>query len=84
MTNIPYGPHPSELHSVLEAPPYKVGDKEYTGYLVLTNGYWAIADYTKDTYDLTYIFHVDGEYDPCVSHWMCLPTKPVVVEKRGV
>lgn len=68
-------------HSVTEPPPYRVGDPEYRGYLVCVDygGYQMlrIADYTyEDPDDDLYSFHVDGEYEPGVTHWMRLPIFP--------
>lgn len=57
-----------------ETPPYRVGDDDYTGYLVYANGYLEIADYTTDKYDNVPYFHVDGEYEPDVTYWMPLPS----------
>lgn len=68
--------HDDPFHSIKDLPPYRVGDKKYTGYLVVSDGYFAVADYTKDEFDLTPSFHVDGEYDPSVTHWMMLPKMP--------
>ena len=57
-------------------PEKKVGDEGYVGYLVLSDGEYQIADFTNDKYMQTaYEFHVDGEYDPNVTHWMELPPK---------
>ena len=57
-------------------PKKKVGDEGYVGYLVLSDGEHQIADFTNDKYMQTaYEFHVDGEYDPNVTHWMELPPK---------
>ena len=59
-------------------PKKKVGDEGYVGYLVLSDGEHQIADFTNDKYMQTaYEFHVDGEYDPNVTHWMELPPKEV-------
>lgn len=59
-------------------PEKKVGDEGYIGYLVLSDGEYQIADFTHDKYVQTaYEFHVDGEYDPNVTHWMELPPKEV-------
>ena len=66
----------SEWTSVNESPPFKVGDEGYTGYLVYSDGYIRVADYTTDKYDNIPYFHVDGEYDPDVTHWMPLPEPP--------
>lgn len=66
-----------EWYSVEETPPFVVGDEEYTGYLVYTNGYIQVADYSADKYSPgIYEFHIDGEYDPYVTHWMILPAAP--------
>ena len=62
---------------VTEQPPLKVGDEGYTGYLVFANGHYEIADYTIDKYDNVPFFHVDGEYEPAVTHWMELPAPPM-------
>ena len=57
-------------------PKKKVGGKGYVGYLVLSDGEYQIADFTHDKYMQTaYEFHVDGEYDPNITHWMELPPK---------
>lgn len=61
---------------VTETPPLKVGEDGYNGYLVYANGYYAVADYTTDKFDNVPYFHVDGEYEPDVTHWMPLPTPP--------
>ena len=59
-------------------PKKKVGGKGYVGYLVLSDGEYQIADFTHDKYMQTaYEFHVDGEYDPNITHWMELPPKEV-------
>ena len=57
-------------------PEKKVGDEGYVGYLVLSDGEYQIADFTHDKYmQIAYEFHVDGEYDPNITHWMELPPK---------
>lgn len=61
---------------VTEQPPFKVGDDGYNGYLVYANGYYEIADYTTDKLDNVPCFHVNGEYEPDVTHWMPLPEPP--------
>lgn len=61
---------------VTEEPPLKVGDDGYSGYLVYANGYYEVADYTTDKFDNVPCFHVDGEYEPGVTHWMPLPEPP--------
>ena len=61
---------------VTEQPPLKVGDDGYNGYLVYANGYYEIADYTIDKLDVVPYFHVDGEYETDVTHWMPLPEPP--------
>ena len=61
---------------VTEKPPLKVGDDGYNGYLVYSNGYYEVADYTTDKFDNVLHFHVDGEYEPDVTHWMPLPEPP--------
>lgn len=61
---------------VTETPPLKVGDDGYNGYLVYTNGYYAVADYTTDKFDNVPYFHVNGEYEPFVTHFMPLPDPP--------
>lgn len=63
-------------HPVTEAPRYKVGDEGYNGYLVYANGYYEVADYTTEKFDNVPYFHVDGEYEPDVTHWMPLPQPP--------
>lgn len=72
-------PLPNVQHwiSVEDAlPKKKVGDEGYNGYLVLSDGEYQIADFTHDKYMQTaYEFHVDGEYDPNITHWMELPPK---------
>ena len=61
-----------------QLPKKKVGDEGYVGYLVLSGGEYQIADFTHDKYmQSAYEFHVDGEYDPNVTHWMELPPKEV-------
>ena len=62
--------------SVTEQPPLKVGDDGYNGYLVFANGYYEVADYTTDKFDNIPYFHVDGEYESDVTHWMPLPKPP--------
>jgi hypothetical protein len=57
-------------------PPLEVGDDGYNGYLVYVNGYYAIADYAKDKYDNVPYFHVDGEIEPDVTHYIPLPPPP--------
>ena len=59
-----------------ETPPLKVGDDCYNGYLVYANGYYEVADYTTDKIDNVPYFHVNGEYDPDVTHWQPLPEPP--------
>jgi hypothetical protein len=61
---------------VTEEPPLKVGDDGYNGYLVYANGYYEVADYTTDKLDDVPSFHVDGEYEPTVTHFMPLPEPP--------
>ena len=61
---------------VTEEPPLKGGDDGYNGYLVYANGYYKVADYTTDKFDNVPYFHVDGEYEPDVTHYMPLPTTP--------
>ena len=61
---------------VTEEPPLKVGDDGYNGYLVYANGYFKVADYTTDKFDNVPYFHVNGEYEPDVSHYMPLPEPP--------
>ena len=65
-----------KLYPISEKPPVKVGEAGYTGYAVISNGFWFIADYTYDKYGSGPEFHVDGEYDPDVTHWMLLPVIP--------
>ena len=62
--------------SVKETPPLKVGDDGYNGYLVYANGYYEVADYTIDKFDNIPYFHVNGEYEPDVTHYMPLPAPP--------
>jgi hypothetical protein len=57
-------------------PPLKVGDDGYNGYLVYANGYYEVADYAVDKYDNVPYFHVDGELETDVTHWMLLPEPP--------
>jgi hypothetical protein len=61
---------------VTEEPPLKVGDDGYNGYLVYANGYYEVADYTTDKFDNVPYFHVNGEYEPDVTHYMPLPQPP--------
>ena len=61
---------------VTEEPPLKVGDDGYNGYLVYANGYYEVADYTTDKFDNVLYFHVNGEYEPDVTHYMPLPEPP--------
>ena len=61
---------------VTEQPPLKVGDDGYNGYLVFANGYYEVADYTTDKFDNAPHFHVNGEYEPTVTHFMPLPEPP--------
>ena len=61
---------------VTETPPLKVGDDGYNGYLVYSDGYYQVADYTVDKFDNVPYFHVNGEYEPGVTHWMLLPEPP--------
>jgi len=61
---------------VTEEPPLKVGDDGYNGYLVYANGYYEVADYTIDKFDNAPYFHVNGEYEPTVTHFMPLPEPP--------
>jgi hypothetical protein len=61
---------------VTDEPPLKVGDDGYNGYLVYANGYYEVADYTTDKFDNVPYFHVDGEYEPDVTHYMPLPEPP--------
>lgn len=76
-----YGALPKWI-PVTEEPLLKVGDEGYMGYLVLANGHYEIADYTTDKYDNVPFFHVDGEYEPDVTHWMELPTPPMEDENN--
>jgi hypothetical protein len=59
-----------------EEPPLKVGDDGYNGYLVYANGYYEVADYVIDKIDNVPYFHVDGEWEPDVTHYMPLPEPP--------
>lgn len=61
---------------VTETPPRKVGDDGYNGYLVYANGYYEVADYTTDKLGNVLCFHVNGEYEPDVTHFMPLPEPP--------
>lgn len=61
---------------VTEEPPLKVGDDGYNGYLIYANGYYEVADYTTDKFDNSPYFHVNGEYEPGVTHFMPLPEPP--------
>ena len=61
---------------VTQEPPLKVGDDGYNGYLVYANGYYEVADYTTDKFDNVPYFHVNGEYEPDVTHYMPLPEPP--------
>lgn len=61
---------------VTEQPPLKVGDDGYNGYLVYANGYYEVADYAIDEIDNVPYFHVDGEWEPTVTHFMPLPEPP--------
>ena len=61
---------------VTEEPSLKVGDDGYNGYLVYANGYYEVADYTTDKFDNVPYFHVNGEYEPDVTHFMPLPAPP--------
>lgn len=61
---------------VTEEPPLKVGDDGYNGYLVYANGYYEVADYTTDKFDNVPYFHVNGEYETGVTHFMPLPEPP--------
>lgn len=61
---------------VTEEPPLKVGDDGYNGYLVYANGYYEVADYTTDKFDNVPYFHVNGEYEPDVTHYMPIPQPP--------
>lgn len=67
---------------VTETPPRKVGDDGYNGYLVYANGYYKVSDYTTDKFDNVPYFHVDGEYEPDVTHYMPLPEPPKECPKR--
>lgn len=64
-----------EFHDVSEPPPYCVGDKEYTGYLIISEDGFSIADYTWDKYGWCKEFHVDGEAETGVKYWAVLPKK---------
>ena len=62
---------------VAKAPSLKVGDEGYPGYLVVdANGYYDVADYTVDRLGNGPSFHVDGEYEPDITHYMPLPEPP--------
>lgn len=61
---------------VNEEPPLQVGDDGYNGYLVYANGYYEVADYTTDKFDNVPYFHVNGEYETDVTHFMPLPEPP--------
>lgn len=61
---------------VTETPPRKVGDDGYNSYLVYANGYYEVADYTTDKLGNVLCFHVNGEYEPDVTHFMPLPEPP--------
>ena len=61
---------------VMEEPQLEVGDDGYNGYLVYANGYYEVADYTTDKFDNVPYFHVNGEYEPDVTHYMPLPEPP--------
>lgn len=62
-----------EFHNVSEPPPYCVGDKEYTGYLIISEDGYSIADYTWDKYGWYKEFHVNGEAETGVKYWAVLP-----------
>lgn len=59
-----------------KAPALKVGDEGYPGYLVYANGYYDVADYAVDRLGNGPSFHVDGEYEPYITHYMPLPEPP--------
>lgn len=59
-----------------KAPALKVGDEGYPGYLVYANGYYEVADYAVDRLGNGPSFHVDGEYEPYITHYMPLPDPP--------
>lgn len=61
---------------VTKAPSLKVGDEGYPGYLVYANGYYDVADYAVDRLGNGPSFHVDGEYEPEITHYMPLPGPP--------
>lgn len=61
---------------VTKAPALKVGDEGYPGYLVYANGYYDVADYAIDRLGNGPSFHVDGEYEPDITHYMPLPKPP--------
>lgn len=61
---------------VTEAPSLKVGDEGYPGYLVYANGYYDVADYAVDWLGNGPSFHVDGEFEPDITHYMPLPEPP--------
>lgn len=61
---------------ITETPKLKVGDEGYNGYLIYADGFYEIGDYTTDKFDNLEYFHVDGEYEPGVTHYMPLPDPP--------
>ena len=76
-----YGALP-KWNPIQEVPELKVGDEGYNGYLVYANGYYEIADYTTDRFGNLEYFHVNGEYEPDVTHWMPLPDPPNEVDQE--
>ena len=76
------------MHGMDEDPPFRKGDSDYTGYLVIADNKYKIADYTcEDKHDVDERyprFYVDGKYEPDVRYWMCLPKIPKASEKFDV
>ena len=44
--------------------------------LIYTDGDIELAVWTHDKYELSWWFHVDGEYETGITHWMPLPSMP--------
>lgn len=48
----------------------------YKACLAYANGFIVVAEWSCNKFGYDWWFHVDGEYEPLVTHWMPLPEPP--------